>query len=344
MTKDTQSHKIKKAVQAITPGKLVAIVVAVGIAGFVAVYGYSTWLAPMNNASTGGNGVGKEEESLLKPAATMQDFTARHCAQLHTYTGDNDDAIQTITDSRGGSTTQTYRVAKLVDGNCWMLDNLKLGSTSDTIRLTSADSDVANDFVLPQLATAIAPSYDSPQIYGTLPGDTGSDETNYGYLYNWSAATAGESRATLINGNASHSICPTGWKLPKGVSSNNDMDGDFAMLNAKMNDPNADKARFSQQGSGYSENWRYNGVFKGVYAGFWKADEHLVGATLQPEPIGSFNAQGVVGMLWTQSNPISTADFALAAQFSTGDSLLPGNSPIKRDTGVAIRCIASKAE
>lgn len=142
---------------------------------------------------------GNVGSGVCPPPTTMQTFTGVHCSALPVYTGSNPSAIRSLTDSRGG-TTRTYDVAKLADNKCWMLTNLKLGSTSGAITLTPADSNVAGNFTLPQLATSGAIDDDNPGAYGPVPGDTGSGSTNYGYLYNFPAATAGESRTTMPAG------------------------------------------------------------------------------------------------------------------------------------------------
>ena len=156
---------------------------------------------------------------------TMQSFTPEQCDALTTYTGTNEEAIIELTDSRGG-TTRTYQVAKLADDNCWMLTNLKLGSTTSSITLTPSDTNIASNLTLPQLSTftfteepdeaTINDLTDNPHVYGPVPGDTGTGATNYGYLYNWSAATGGESRTshTEADGDAPYSICPANWRLP----------------------------------------------------------------------------------------------------------------------------------
>lgn len=141
-----------------------------------------------------------EEGDCAAPVATtMQTFTGAHCSALPTFTGSNNEAVIQLTDSRGG-TTRTYDVAKLQDNNCWMLTNLKLGSTSGTITLTPADSNVASNFTLPQLNngsrtviwSGAGNDYDTPYTYGPVDNDPG----NYGYLYNFSAATVGETRTS----------------------------------------------------------------------------------------------------------------------------------------------------
>jgi uncharacterized protein (TIGR02145 family) len=159
----------------------------------------------------------KVADNAATDPVTMQDMTTAYCQNtMTTYDGTNEDAVVTLNDPRGDG--QTYRVAKLADGNCWMLDNLKLGSTSGATALTPADSNVGSNFSLPQLATTGTADPDNPGAYGPVPGDTGAGATSYGYLYNWSAATAGESTTSHDEtaGNAPYSICPANWRLPIG--------------------------------------------------------------------------------------------------------------------------------
>lgn len=222
----------------------------------------------------------------------IQNVTQSQCQALPTYTGTNDSAIRTVTDTRGG-TTRSYRIAKLADGKCWMLDNLKLGSTAATTMLTPADTDITSNFTLPQLITGGAtPSLSVPRAYGPIPGDTGSGATNYGYLYNGKAAVAGASGI----GTAPNSICAKGWRLPTGGSN-----GEFAMLNAKMNNPNTTSPSTSS-GSGYYQNWQYNGPFKGVYSGGVTVIFAPYGSETGPiNGGGSFANQGARGA-WLSSN------------------------------------------
>jgi hypothetical protein len=61
--------------------------------------------------------------------------------------------ILTLADNRGATPAdyRTYRIAKLADNKCWMLDNLKLGSTTGTTTLTPSDSNITSNFTLPQV-------------------------------------------------------------------------------------------------------------------------------------------------------------------------------------------------
>lgn len=71
------------------------------------------------------------------PAHTsLQAFTPVDCTAMPTY------STLTLNDTRNN---QDYRVRKMPDGKCWMIDNLKLSGAT----LTSADSDVTTDFTIP---------------------------------------------------------------------------------------------------------------------------------------------------------------------------------------------------
>lgn len=261
---------------------------------------------------TGPSGGGSE----IATNTPIQNITQTQCQALPVFTGTNDtEAVKTVTDNRGG-TTRTYRIAKLADNNCWMLDNLKLGSTEGSVELTPADTDVEANFTLPQVVSSVTRSYDDPGVYGPVPGDTGLGATNYGYFYNWPAATAGETQASITSGNAAHSICAKGWRLPTGGNT-----GEFAMLNAKMNNPAATSSSTSG-GTGYYQNWHYTGQFKGVFAGEWWA--------------GFYN-QGGWGLLWSSSAYPVWSVYASSASFNAGN-VNPGNSS-GRDSGYGVRCL-----
>lgn len=257
-------------------------------------------------------------------SATMQSFTPQQCDALATYTGSNEEAVIELTDSRGG-TTQTYQVAKLADGNCWMLQNLKLGSTTSTMTLTPSDTNIASNFTLPQLYSGDSEdylSYDDPYAYGPIPGDTGEGATNYGYLYNWPAATAGETRDSHDEtaGDAPYSICPANWRLPTSR-----WDADWENVSGDF--PNLDIAwggtgEGSWSGEPNIALWQYNGAFKGVLAGYWWE---------------GFYVQGGVGVVWSASANPGYSDYAFVAYFDA-DEVYPAYGS-DRSAGLSVRCL-----
>ena len=266
---------------------------------------------------------------------TMQSFTTQQCDALTTYTGTNEEAIVELTDNRGG-TTQTYQVAKLADGNCWMLTNLKLGSTTADITLTPSDTNIASNLTLPQLSDEVFTEepdeetmndlFDNPHTYGPVPGDTGTGATNYGYLYNWSAATGGESRTshTEADGNASYSICPANWRLPTASriwnedTSEYDVSGDYPALDIAF----GGTGNPAYDGEPNIAQWQYTGAFKGVFSGYWG---------------GEFNGQGDYGVFWSASAHPDDADDAFGVYFYAGEV----NPAVyyARVMGASVRCL-----
>lgn len=248
------------------------------------------------------------------PPPSMQGFTASKCDALSVYTGANPEAIITLADPRG-ETTRTYEIAKLADGNCWMLTNLKLGSLTGTTELSSADTNLASGttFTLPQVGTDPT-DLDYPRAYGPVPSDTGSGATNYGYLYNWPAATAGETIETKPTGSvASYSICPAGWRLPTGNTG-----GDFSALDIAFGGTGA-----YSSGGPSSSSWLYAGPFKGVFSGYRSS---------------SFGGQGTYGHLWSSSAHSSNANNAFNATF-VSSTVYAGTNNTNRNTGYGVRCL-----
>ena len=129
--------------------------------------------------------------------------------------------VYQLTDNRDN---QKYLVAKLKDGNCWMLQNLKLGRSTSTLTLTPTNSDVGSNYVLdnklPSPGKFHAYTIDgvqyqnnSTEYYCTGDGTASDWESCY---YNWYAATAGTGTTYIATQgqNANNSICPAGWTLP----------------------------------------------------------------------------------------------------------------------------------
>ena len=167
----------------------------------------------------------------------------------------------TLEDTRDGN---SYRVRKLKDGNCWMIDSLRLAG----VEIENTQSDYSSDtpFTLPAATTETSgASYDSATVRQNT-GDYASD----GYLYNWFAATAGEGTQSKSSGDVSRSICPKGWKLPSGGGSS--VNQSFAKLYAqseyntpaKMQDKTINGPEFTLTGR-----W-YNGYgYQGSYGYYW---------------------------------------------------------------------------
>jgi uncharacterized protein (TIGR02145 family) len=141
-------------------------------------------------------------------------------------------AVIALTDVRDGN---TYAVTKLADGQCWMMENLRLDlsdpnlniSSFDTNRPTTSFIQAINEthpastanFCQGDTSTCINrinhntdntnrsldPSYDA--------NDTRNSWYSYGNYYNWYAATAGNGtyELSVTGASANGDICPANW-------------------------------------------------------------------------------------------------------------------------------------
>ena len=145
---------------------------------------------------------------------SMQDLDGDVCTTTPTI----------VTDSRDG---QSYAIARLEDGKCWMLQNLKLGKNTDTLALSSTDSNVSSGgFILnnkladgkfPHNTISQDPVTGQPSYYYDSQAYYCTD--NYGCYYNNYTATAGSMTSSTGAGTTvDYSICPKGWSLPTGGS------------------------------------------------------------------------------------------------------------------------------
>lgn len=191
--------------------------------------------------------------------------------------------VTALTDIRDGD---TYAVAKLTDGKCWIVENFRLNAessrgenaslaqgydTSDQFgnfigladsedrfdRGTTANSiyGTTNESII-NIGTTNEPSRRMPRyinnnvkIGGTnsagesLVADYKNDGDKYqwygqGNLYSWPAAVASTSPISGDNYSADDiSICPAGWRMPRGGDRNNEANNDlWALIVEGVND------------------------------------------------------------------------------------------------------------
>ena len=101
-----------------------------------------------------------------------------------------------------------YRVRKLADDKCWMVDNLRLGDSTmkNNRKLTSADSDIVNEYTLPESNEASFKNDDNgaESIY-VVEEENGLELKIYGGYYSWCAATADTCTQATKNGDNANS-------------------------------------------------------------------------------------------------------------------------------------------
>ena len=132
-----------------------------------------------------------------------------------------------VMDARDG---EEYTIQKLADGNCWMLDNLRLDPTEVSLAALKGRTNATNEsltyfkngvssawtshsqdsYTLPYIATGNA------NIVASDARGIGSGKI--GVYYNYCAASAGTYCGTTISDgeNITEDICPSGWRLPRG--------------------------------------------------------------------------------------------------------------------------------
>jgi len=136
----------------------------------------------------------------------MQDLTAAQCTTTPI----------TAVDSRDNS---EYVVQRLNDGKCWMMENLRLGSTG-TMTLTPEDTNITANWTLPASGTA---NFDTTNGYTNAAINIDSRDiadsygSKYGTYYNYCAASAGQICMDSNSGtSATTDVCPKGWRMPTG--------------------------------------------------------------------------------------------------------------------------------
>ena len=205
----------------------------------------------------------------------MQDMTTSICDNVHTpIASDNSDVLETkLIDIRDNN---TYWVAKLKDGHCWMTQNLDLDLSTSTA-LTSSSTDLnqygSNNYTsengysqsdgiitwIPErnTITTLNPttwindnsnpySYDIGKTIVSDPNGSANGHRLNGNYYNWTASIASNDTSNFIEStyyipvnNPKNSICPKNWRLPTMSKDEND---EFQKLNVLYNNNSEDDA------------------------------------------------------------------------------------------------------
>jgi len=269
------------------------------------------------NTEPDGNGTSYSDGALYTAALTADNTTVTLYAQWEIATV----YMQNIVASQCTSTPLTvvdnrdnneYVIQKLDDGKCWMMENLRLGSTG-TMTLTPANTNITSNYTLPASGTA---NFDSTNGYTNAAINiasrdvTDANGSKYGTYYNYCAASAGTYcyASGSGTGNATSDICPKGWRLPTGGAS-----GEFGQLMVAYNiSSNAAGSTTLQQ------------TLKFPLAGYFYN--------------GSANAQASSGPYWSSTYSSGTAMYYLGSNASTVNPQLSND----RYGGFLVRCVMNK--
>jgi uncharacterized protein (TIGR02145 family) len=128
----------------------------------------------------------------------MQNFSTAKCDNMSIYSlpGSELDLV----DARDA---KTYKIRKLDDNKCWMVDNLAL---QGPMTLDAQTSDrTTGTYALPVVATPNSETYCANLDQAIYPHRCGNH-------YNWTVAAAGS--ISSVAQTAAISICPKNWRLP----------------------------------------------------------------------------------------------------------------------------------
>ncbi|MBR2544194.1 hypothetical protein IKF04_02745, partial [Candidatus Saccharibacteria bacterium] len=198
-------------------------------------------------------------------------------------------SVSALTDQRDN---QTYAIARLADGKCWMIENLRLdnqytvgnnqtdpsvtnaslsqGYNPSFIGLadpeyanfsnsTTANSLYSTDGSTEKTISGSNQGYRFPRYNNNNTSDRATDADgtantySYGNYYTWHAVIADTTHYTSGDHNTT-SICPKGWHIPTGKTS-----GEFYALNTSAN---AGSTSTSTGLRAYPTNFLYSGTFR----------------------------------------------------------------------------------
>ena len=297
----------------------------------------------------------------VKSAGSLQSWTG--CSSLASG------AVTALTDQRDN---ETYAIAKLADGNCWMIENLRLDNTATGNSDGSLSQGYATGFI--GLAGSEVPwNYNSTtanSLYSTdgsttvtisgsnrMPrynnvntpisaanrpqNPTTNSETNsttnagmysYGNYYTWAAVSTNISETSAGDYNTK-SICPTGWNIPRGGNKSREATNDFWKYIVTGLNGGTNPANYGSSTSPY-----YTGTTEGT----------LASNILRSYPnnfvySGYINGSSVLSRGSGDYYWSSTADDAnLAYTLYFNSSIVnPGTYSLRKSNGGSVRCINS---
>ena len=290
----------------------------------------------------------------IKSAGSLQGWTG--CSSLQSG------AVTALTDQRDN---ETYAVAKLADGNCWMIENLRLESTNSdnsTGALAQGYGTSSTYGNFSGLATAESTNFEASttanSLYysGTQSGDatvdigttgkpdsrmprynntntsiraitpTNRDSNIYGYGNYYSwSAAIADTTYYQVGDHGTTSLCPTGWRLPIGNQST--ASKSFGALSVALNGPSGGAtANQSSNPTGEVMSRRLRS-----YPNNFVAPGYLTGSII--------DSRGEHGYYWSSTVANGVQSYILDFYVGNG-SFYPGTWYDSKAVGYSIRCIA----
>ncbi|MBP5648135.1 hypothetical protein J6X04_02510, partial [Candidatus Saccharibacteria bacterium] len=237
----------------------------------------------------------------IASAGNMQSFSSSNCNSMN---------IGDVTARKDTRDNNVYAIAKLADGKCWMIENLRLAdkdSNNNDIILNSSNTHnpslpLTNDYASSTTSNHLSPTTDPTQTAWCLDLSSACDDqsklntdnttlfTNnvassynaegnvysYGNYYNWYSATAGHGKYSSTTGfNAPGDVCPAGWHLPTGK----DATSEFGVLDIALG------------GTGQGETGNAGKILSKTYRSY--PNNFIFSGGLQGSSINNRNSSGV---------------------------------------------------
>ena len=281
---------------------------------------------PTTSSSLSYSSYGGSHFCLVASAQTVSMYVSAKDKSPKSGTECSTPDIQTISNERCPTTrtmavdardNHTYWIQKLTDGKCWMLTNLAYAggganTYSDIKDISNGTTDTAYTYTD---AKYYAPSDARPTTDPTAPStstDGGATYKQYGYHYNWCAAT-GVQQTACINASIDSSydsgvsICPHGWRLPSSSTTGGDFQSLVSAIGATNNAAGAAVLR---------------STWMGQYSGSW---------------LISFSGLGGNGYFWSSTQSSSSSVYLLNLNGTTANPLYANG----KYYGISVRCVAS---
>lgn len=234
--------------------------------------------------------------------------------------------VTALTDERDGN---TYTIAKLADGKCWTVENLKLdnipeltaeNTNNPSLPITNVyDGNLTSNHLS---APSSRPYNAETDIFGWCNSYSSAAcqdqsrvrlDNSFGGYYNWYSATAGHGKHNKYSGSTAGDICPAGWRLPTGGSSSGEFRALANVLNGGVNDRNT-----SQKIRSFPHNFYLSGGVNGS---------------------GAIDFAGTSGDYWSSTSMGGTSAYALRLSINRVDYGITGSGLISIH-GSAVRCVA----
>ena len=334
-----------------------------GFAGWNTSFDYSGTNYGPNQTITAPSDISTNGLSLyavwIKSAGSLQNWDG--CSNLA------QGSTTALTDERDGN---TYAVAKLADGKCWTIENLRLDNTPEltaanthnpSLPLTNSwwysstnDSDTKPtsnhlsatiDPTTTAWCTTDSSNCDDQSMLATnnttlftsntaSSYNAGGNVYSYGNYYNWYSATAGHGKYGSNYGQGYKSpgdICPAGWQLPKGGNKSQGSTNEFWQLITTGLNNGVKPANYDTS----------------IYPYYTETEAIPVSNALRSYPNNFVYSGNVIGSSVANRNSYgaywsSSANHSSSAYFLDfgSSSVYPGTNDLLKHYGWMVRCVA----